>query len=297
MLLLLVTACFCILLFLYIRLRQDIRELLRQLTYARKESSTFTFYITTSHHSMKQLAKELNLLKEEMQLRYGEYVRHEKNVQDMMTNISHDIRTPLTSIQGYLEMLKSCDDKEIENRYFHIVENRLHDLEVMLDEFFLYTKITSGEQKLALHQTQVYPLVCSSLLSYMDLLKEHDLAVEVQCSEEGISALLHEESFRRICTNLIMNTIRYGKAPFRIRIQREDTIVVISFENEVLADHLEVSHLFDRFYKGDQARNQLGNGLGLAIVKELSEAMQGEVSACLIQQTLQINIRLQGEMK
>ena len=211
----------------------------------------------------------------------------------MITNISHDIRTPLTSIQGYLEMLHHSDDPIEKERYHHIITNRLNDLEGLLDEFFLYTKLRNSNDLLIIEEKEVYPIVCSVLLNYMDDLKAHNLEPIMNCDCEEITANIHEDSFKRLCMNLTMNAIRYGEAPLAISFMRCKEGVDLCFENGVHnINELQVASLFDRFYKGDMARNQTGSGLGLAIVKELAEHMGGYVYACTNDNKLQIHVIL-----
>lgn len=289
---LLVVLC-VILLFLYVQLRKEIQSVRHQLLYTRKEESSFTLFSTSSNKDMKEIIEEINGIKNEMLQEKRNHLKNEQDIRDMIANISHDIRTPLTSIQGYLEMMQMSNDPMERERYYDIVGHRLKDLEAMLDEFFLYTKLMNTSEEHSLEIKEVYPLICSSLLSYMELLKEHDLIPEVVCVDETVELALHEESFQRICMNLIMNTVRYGEAPFRIRIQQDKEAVMIIFENKVKTGmSVDTEHMFDRFYKGNDARTQKGSGLGLAIVKELVLRMQGEISSTCSHGMLSIMIKV-----
>lgn len=285
------TVLLFIALFLYIQLRKEIKEVARQLQYTRKEKSSFHFFTTSSNKYMKTSVEEINILREENQRITCAYMDNERKTQEMIANISHDIRTPLTSIQGYVEMIQNSDIAMEGERYYHIVMNRLNDLESMLDEFFLYAKIMNSSELYTLEEKEIYPLICKTILYYMELLKKHNLLPEVICEDESLSIKLHEESFIRICTNLIVNTVRYGKNPFRIEIKNVDEHLCISFENKCdVATNIDVEHMFDRFFKGNQARNQKGSGLGLAIVKELCERMNACVDAQYYNQILKITI-------
>ena len=287
-----------VVLFLYVQLRKEIQSVRHQLLYTRKEESSFTLFSTSSNKDMKDIIEEVNGIKDEMLLEKRSHLKNEKDIRDMIANISHDIRTPLTSIQGYLEMMQTSKDLIERERYYGIVVHRLNDLEAMLDEFFLYTKLMNTSEEHSLEIKEVYPLICGSLLSYMELLKEHDLIPEVVCEDETIALALHEESFQRICMNLIMNTVRYGEAPFRISIRQDTEAVMIIFENKVKAGmSVDTEHMFDRFYKGNDARTQKGSGLGLAIVKELVLRMHGEVSSTCANGMLRIVIKVLREEK
>lgn len=279
--------------FLYIRLRCELRSLHQQLQHHNQEGSKFRLFLTTSNDRMNKILNELNLFINNLEQERHMCVKNEKDVRDMITNISHDIRTPLTSIQGYIEMLQQSEDISEKERYYQIVMKRLNDLESMLDEFFLYTKLMNTSDRFILESKEVYPILCQSVLSYMDLLQSHQLNPLIICDDETIKANIHEESLKRICTNLLMNTIRYGENPFSICIKQSDDEVILIFTNQMKDTSIEVSQIFDRFYKGNEARTQKGSGLGLAIVKELCEHMQGSVTAEKIDQKLSICIRLQ----
>lgn len=266
--------------FLYIQLRRDVTSLNQQLKYTKEEESSFTLFESSSNKEMRHIIKAINIIKGEIDDIQKKYMHNEKDIQEMITNISHDIRTPLTSIQGYVEMIQQSDNPSEKERYYNIVMNRLHDLESMLDEFFLYTKLKSSREPCIVEEKEIYPIVCQTLLNYMEVLKEHDLNPIVICDEEGLLANIHEDYVKRICVNLIINTMRYGSNPFRIEIKKIEKNIQVIFENKCLKNvEIDIDHLFDRFYKGDQARNQKGSGLGLAIVKELSERMNGSVCA------------------
>lgn len=293
MFILLLGLCCAILLFLYIMLKKECKSLYDQLDYTLKEGSTFTLFTQSSDHMMRNIMQKINEMKNEMLKEQHFHVKQEKEIQDMITNISHDIRTPLTSIQGYLEMMQFSEERKDRERYYEIIKNRLNDLEAMLDEFFLYTKLQNSDEVFTLEKQPLYPLICTVLLNYRDLLIQHDLKPEIICEDENIQAMIHEESFRRICMNLLINTIRYGSKPFIIHIKSKDDRVQIIFENSIPdLKNIDVEHMFDRFYKGSEARTQKGSGLGLAIVKELCERMQGNVSAKIEKDVLFIQVEL-----
>lgn len=278
---------------LYLYTRRILKSLYEELHYTVQEKSNFTLFTSAmNNHYEKKIIQEMNQIQEQMQHALQGYQKNENEIKKMITNISHDIRTPLTSIQGYLEMMEMSQDPIEIKRYYTIIKNRLDDVTTMLNEFFIYTKIQCSDATLPRKESVVYPLLCTYLLNYMDLLKEHQLAPEVICEDESIKAMLDEESFRRICTNLIVNTARYGTKPFRIYVRQKDDMVYIQFENKVESTSLDVERMFDRFYKGNDVRTQKGSGLGLAIVKELCERMQGGIHAELIEDILRITLTL-----
>lgn len=280
-------------LYLYLHNRYELTLLLKQIRYHREEQSTFDAFSISGNRQIKEICKEMDMLRDSLQKDMKQHLQHERNTEEMITNISHDIRTPLTSIQGYLEMLHQSNDPKEKERYHQIITNRLHELEGLLDEFFLYTKLRNSNDQMVVEEMEVYPIVCSVLLNYMEELQAHQLEPIIQCTCESLTANIHEESCRRLCINLTMNAIRYGKPPLHISLCTHEDGIDLCFENDVDdVETLQVTSLFDRFYKGDTSRNQKGSGLGLAIVKELAEHMGGYVYARTNHNKLQIHVIL-----
>ncbi|MGX8833158.1 sensor histidine kinase [Amedibacillus sp. YH-ame6] len=292
-LVIILTVLLFISLFLYLQLRKEVKEVAKQLRYTRDEKSSFHFFTTSSDRYMKEIVEEVNIIREENQKNKCGFLDSERKSEEMIANISHDIRTPLTSIQGYVEMMQTSNDATERERYYQIVTNRLHDLETMLDEFFVYTKLINMHEDLIMEEKAIYPILCKSLLNYIDLLKANELEPEVICEDESICTLVHEESLQRICMNLIINTIRYGKAPYRIELKRKENEIELVFNNTCgRGEEIDTQHMFDRFYKGNQARTQKGSGLGLAIVSELTQRMNGSCEASYKEDVLSITIHL-----
>lgn len=291
--LLIVSIIGAIFLFLYIQQRSEVNSLEDQLQYMDKEESTFTLFTNSSDPKIQSIFDSINLIKSEMQKEKSLHLKNEKQIRAMIANISHDIRTPLTSIQGYVEMMQLSEDRKERERYYQIIVHRLDDLQSMLDEFFLYTKLMNTSESYELKSMEVYPIVCHVVLNYMDLLKEQGLSCEMICKDENLMLEIHEESFHRVCMNLLINTLRYGSDPFQITIRKNKSCGEIIFENGLDSTvKIDTENMFERFYKGDNARTQKGSGLGLAIVKELVERMNGEVKAEVENDTLRIIVSL-----
>lgn len=116
---------------------------------------------------MNEIIQEINDMMQYMDDERHRFAKNEKDIRDMIANISHDIRTPLTSIQGYIEMVQQNEIQEEKDYYYHIITQRLSDLEGMLDEFFLYTKLMNSTYDLVLESKEIYPLLCRYLLTYI----------------------------------------------------------------------------------------------------------------------------------
>lgn len=268
-------------LLVYLRLiLHDIKGLRKQLAYIEEEESSI--FLTTSSHNrqVNELNKQLNVFIKKQQREKGKYVQLDKEFKQAITNVSHDIRTPLTSINGYLQMIELSEEEQERKKYFQIVHSRLAYLKQLLEELFFYTKITNMDYDLVLEQVTLYPMVCNALLEFYDEFEKAQIVPEVSFAHQDAKIVGNLDAWKRIVHNLLMNTIRHGKHSLKILETVEDNHVRLRFENEVNSfDDFDVTAMFDRFYKGDCSRKDQSTGLGLAIVKELVQQMGGSISA------------------
>lgn len=284
--------CIILLLFLYITLKRDIRILRKQLQYTNKEDSLFSFYTTSIDKDMKQISAELNLLREYYLKDRNRYMDMDQNFKRMITNVSHDIRTPLTSITGYIQLIEECYKEEDKKRYYSIVYQRLDYLKTLLEELFFYTKITNDAIELKQEPICLYDKLCETLLHFHTQLQERDIDISLNFQDERLLYYGDSICIERIFNNICNNVVRHGYGTLHItQLQRGDEIC-IQFQNAVLNDDICVEALFDRFYTADNARNNKNTGLGLAIVKELTEKMGGHVEAHLKNKNLEICLYL-----
>lgn len=201
--------------------------------------------------------------------------------------ISHDIRTPLTGACGYLELLKSSGDSQKSTQYLDIIRRRLKDLEGLLDELFLYTKLTQEEYELNLSQIHPYPVLCDLLASFYNSIQSAGLSLSLSFPDETLSILANEEALYRVFSNLLKNAVSYGEGT--LSIVQEDAS--ITFSNDLPEGETpDVNSLFDRFYKADKSRHAKGSGLGLSIVRSLTEKMGGQVFASIREGALHITV-------
>lgn len=286
MLILLLIICIVIisvLLFLYINLRKDVIECAKQMRYIHQEKSSIKIGLSSKFMALHEIADYYQIQRDEVFALNQKQLEQEKEMKTLITNISHDIRTPLTSISGYIEMMENASENDL-MRYKDIISSRLYDMEEMLDTFFQYTAIQAQREPLELVETALYPLLCEVLLSYHSQLAQHNIVPKIICKEESILTSIHQESMKRILQNMINNTLRYGSDPYCIHLYRSENHIVLKMSNALAKDintPIDVEHIFDRFYKGNTSRQNKGSGLGMAIVKELCKQMHIDVQATM----------------
>ena len=218
---------------------------------------------------------------------YLQYDQAEKRLKQDITSLAHDIRTPLTGAFGYVQLAQECADTEKRQHYLDAVERRLRELEDMLEELFLYTKVTGEDFRLSPESLQVLPLLGECLLGLYARFQEAGTAPAVSFETEGFRVMADQEALRRVFLNLITNALVHGAG----RLSIVQTGNRISFENPVSEESLpNPERLFDRFYKSDPSRRKGSSGLGLFIVRELMRKMGGETGAQLEEGKLRITL-------
>lgn len=232
---------------------------------------------------LEQLAKEINNLMDLVAEAKALRRRTEHELKQSISHISHDLRTPLTSILGYIQLLESDQVTEEDRReYVSIAKSRTKRLQVLLNEFFELSVIESADYELKMDKVNMTTLIPEILLGFYDRFNEHSGEACIQLSEEQILLTADESAIKRVIENLVTNAIRHSEGPIWITMEKLPSTVEWSIRNE--AAHLKINdlnNLFDRFYTTDRSRSGKGTGLGLAIAKSLMVKMNGELTAQL----------------
>lgn len=266
--------CFVLFMF-YMRLRSAVFSVCAQLDEIER-GSHIELSADSRQSPLLALCVRLNRIFSEKDRRYGQYEEAEKQLKQNITSLAHDIRTPLTGAFGYVQLAQECGETDRREHYLVAAGNRMSELENMLEEMFLYTKLTNEEFTLSMKEIQALPLLGNCLLSLYSRFEELGISPETVFEEEGFWVWADEEALRRIFLNLIQNALSHGVGELRI-VQRGRSLF---FENPVATDsNLNPELVFERFYKADPARGKGSSGLGLFIVKELVERMGGTVRA------------------
>ena len=267
-----------------IRSTLELRSLCRQLEELER-GSHMELGLQSRQKEMLDLCRALNRMQKLHHQGQIQYEKAERQLKQNITGLAHDIRTPLTGAAGYVQLARECGEPERREYYLQVASGRLQELGDMLEELFLYTKLTSREFTPDMREVQVLPLLSECMVGLYQCFEEKGLSPQVDFEEEGFRVLADEECLRRIFHNLIQNALVHGSGGIVIR-QERDTLI---FENMVSdTSRPDPEHIFDRFYKADSARRKGSSGLGLFIVKELAERMGGSVRAQLAGNRLRI---------
>ena len=225
----------------------------------------------------RRLCRAVNARLESGQRLRQETLRGERELKYTVACISHDIRTPLAGAMGYLQLLDG--EPERREEYLVIVKQRLAELEGLLDELFLYTRLLNGSLPLECGETAALPPLWEALAELYPQLEAAGIQPELSFQREDWKVWAAPEALGRVYRNLIVNTIRHGGGGLTISARDGE----MCFSNPLGPGPApDAEHLFDRFYQSSPARGKGGAGLGLAIVRELMERMGGQVSARIV---------------
>ena len=277
--------------------RKQMRHMLRELDVIEQTDTKVLLTSAVSVGQTDEVISAVNRILQRKRCTEEQLYRENRSYRESITSISHDIRTPLTSAKGYLQMLAAGNAaEEKRNQYARTVERRLDDLTGMLDWLFLYARIEAGELELQREVINAGNLFVETVsMFYEDFVKKNcEPSVKVPSEPCHISA--DREAFVRILENLIKNALVHGTGDYELSLRKEKNEAVIRVANRT--DSIEVQdmeHIFERFYTTDTSRSRKNTGLGLAIVKKLTEQMQGKVEATLENGYFAIEVRLKCE--
>jgi len=217
-------------------------------------------------------------LNELLELRQSEkagYRRKEQELRRQIANVSHDLRTPLTSILGYLQLLEGEGlSPEKRREYFQVIEGRARTLQTFIASFYDLSRIEGGELPLEREQIDLSRALSDQLAAAYEQIEEAGLEMEVDIAPSLPPVWADSGAVTRIFSNLLTNALRHGSDALSVKLYREGGYIVSSFSNR--ADGLtaeDAAHVFERFYTADKMRTGQSTGLGLAIVKALAERM------------------------
>jgi len=269
---------------LYLRLCGDIRSLSGQLGEIGR-GSHMELAVNSRQKSLLTLCQVLNRVLAAKDADHIRCERAEKLLKQNITSLAHDIRTPLMGASGYIQLAGECEDSGKLEHYLEAAGKRMAELEDMLEEMFLYTKLSSEDFSLSSTDIQVLPLLGECLLGLYSRFEELGISPEVSFESEGFCVAADEEALRRVFLNLIQNALVHGTGGMIIT-QKGNSL---SFENPVAEGNVpDPGQMFERFYKADTARRKGSSGLGLYIVRELMRKMGGEVKAQLEEGMLKV---------
>lgn len=269
-----------ILIGILISYKRQVKDICRQLRFLQECDSNMLITTEMKKGHIGELAELLNTLLKERKKGRADYQKKEQMIADIYTNLSHDIRTPLTSLDGYFQLLEETQEENDRKRYIQIIQERIESLKEMLEELFTYTKLQNGTYELKLEPQNVGQILKETVFSYYDDWAEQEISSQFEITEEPVWIRGNKQALRRTIQNIIKNGLDHGNKEIRIQLSRNEKQMELVFQNKIEpGEQIDISRVFERFYKADKARSKSSTGLGLSIAKGFVEKMHGEIAA------------------
>ncbi len=260
--------------------QRQVKDICRQLSFLLKHDSNMLISREVERGGVGELAELLNEFLEKHRKEKKLYLEKEKMISDTYTNLSHDIRTPLTSLDGYFQLLQDSQSEEEQKRYLNIIWERIYSLKEMLEELFTFTKLKNDSYHLELETCCINKILKETVFSYYEDWMAQGIEPEIEITEELLYIDGNEQGLRRVIQNIIKNGLDHGEKSIKIQLSKVNDCVWIKISNRVANfDDIDASQVFERFYKADTARSKNSTGLGLSIAKELVLRMNGRIEA------------------
>ena len=281
-----------LLLIIYIiRIKKELSSISKQIEESKGEY--INVHTNAINNEVEKLVQDINYLYDNSQKIQANNKKIEDELRKSISNISHDLRTPLTSIRGYIQLIKddSVTEKEKEE-YIKIVEKRAEHLQNLITRFYDLSRLNNSEFKFNLKKINLKTMLCDSIAMYYNDFLEKHIEPTIEIDEKIDDIISDEGAVERIFSNLIGNMLKYADKNIKISLSQDKKYIVSKFEN--LAPNLkeeDMDKLFDRFYTADKSRSDKNTGLGLAITKVLIEKLGHKIDAKLVNGSLIIEIK------
>ena len=261
-------------------IQKQLKEISQKLEKIQDTDSDENIMMFTDEQALMELLVQINRLLENQRKMKVDYRRSQISAKKMLSNISHDIKTPMTVILGYLEIMRINGDKEDE--MLLKVEQKAKRVMELINQFFTLAKLEAGDMELEISRINICEVCRENILDFYELLKQKEFQVEVKIPEEAVFIMGNKEALHRILYNLISNVIRYGLDG------RYLGLVLRSVKNDVYIDVIDkgkgiekefAGNVFERLFTMEDSRNRRiqGNGLGLTITQTLAQQLGGEI--------------------
>jgi len=276
------TLIIIILAFRLLALRREIRCVSKDLQDLNTGSTGRKTTLTIFHKPLENLCQHINLGIEVRDKARIDAEIHEAELRAQISNISHDLRTPLTTILGYISMTKTAPEKAA--GYLEIIEDRSKALQELVEQFYELSVIEDSHAELELESVDITAALTNCLLGNYALFEKKGIEPESRLPEQSIIVVSNHQVLERIFQNLIQNALKFARHSITISLADEGTHCAFTISND--ADNLvnaDVEYLFERFYTADKSRTSGNTGLGLYIVKRLLEKTQGSVNSAKLE--------------
>lgn len=258
-----------------ISLKRAVKDIEESLSEKLTTDTNTLIDISSNDKRIRSLAGTLNRELAVFRKEKLRYMNGNNELKNSVTNISHDLRTPLTAICGYIELLEREEKTKEAEKYLDIIKKRAEFMVKLTEELFGYSVIMSENGGKTTSYTDVKNVLEESIASFYEVLMARNIVPVINLTKEKVIRNLDSHALSRVFSNLLNNAVKYSDGDLEISLFENGEIVFANTASKL--DVVEVEKLFDRFYTVETAKNS--TGLGLSIAKTLTEQMRGEISA------------------
>lgn len=263
-----------ILIFLIIKLlliKKSIRGIRSELIRILESDTNNLLTVDTKNREVVALANTLNIEIKNLRTQRLQYENGNHELKRTITNISHDIRTPLTSISGYIDLIK--ENKEKQEEYIKIIERKTNDIINLTEQLFDFSKTIDVSPNIIKEKVCINELLEETLANFYVLFKENNIVTEIKIEEIKIYKMIDKNTIIRVFENILSNVTKYSNGNFKVKLDRNGKI---TFSNKSSSlDATTVEKIFDRYYTVENAKKS--TGIGLSIAKQLVELNNGNI--------------------
>lgn len=269
-------------------MKKSVKEIELSLKDILKSNTNNLLTISSSDKDVKKLTNVLNIELKELRKQRLQYETGNQEIKSSITNISHDIRTPLTAISGYIDLIKESKKNEKKEEYLKIVENKTNDLILLTEQLFDFSKTMDIGTKVEKQKCLVNEILEETLANYYIIFKENNIVPQIEITKNRIYKIVDRNTIIRVFENILSNVTKYSNGDFRVSLDDDGKI---TFSNKATSlDATTVEKIFNRYYTVENAKKS--TGIGLSIAKQLVELNGGTINAKYIKSYLIIEINL-----
>lgn len=269
-------------------INKSIREIRTNMSEILNSDTNNLITISTNNKEIRKLTNDLNNELKNLRIQKLQYESGNQELKRNITNISHDLRTPLTAINGYIDLIKENNKKEKQKEYIEIIERKTNDLIELTESLFDFSKTIDNGIEIKKENNCINELLEESLANYYIIFTENNIQPKIEICEEKIYRNIDKNSIIRVFENILSNVTKYSNGDFQVILEKNGKII---FSNKATTlDATTVEKIFDRYYTVENA--QKSTGLGLSIAKKLIELNNGRISGKYIKGKIIIEIEL-----
>jgi len=256
-------------------MKREIKNIGKSLLDILKSDTNNVITINTNDKDLKKLTSILNKSLKDLRKLELEYKNGSGELKSSITNISHDLRTPLTAVRGYLDLMDKDNLNKKQINYLKIIDSKVKDLTELTEQLFDFSKAQDIQNEIQKEKICINDILENSIVSFYSLFKEHHITPNIEICEEKVVRLLNENMMKRILENIISNALKYSQGDFNIKLFCDGHMEFSNQTEEI--DSISLEKIFHRYYTVNNYKKSVG--LGLTIAKELVEILGGRMKA------------------